>query len=370
MEIRCLKQELLEKVQIASRAISTRSVLPILSGIKITATEKITLIATDLETSIITKVNGDITETGETVAPARLLTDILKSLPEAAVVLKVMAEQGSVSIICQNAQFEIRVLNPSDFPELPEIREAHSVGLKLSTLNHLARQVVKAASTDEARAILTGILFHLKDKKIKMVATDSYRLAVSEANLDFEVPEEEVIVPARAIAEVGRIQSTESPKESEPLLYVTFAPNQMRFDISGHSIITRLISGKYPPYEQLIPSGYSTVIELPVSQLEETVRRVSTLAQNNTPVRFSFTSNRLVISASTREVGQATEEIPIEYSGEDREIAFNPSFFLDGLTSIRDEIVEFKMDSPLKPGLLKPKGDDNFLYLIMPVRIG
>jgi DNA polymerase-3 subunit beta len=193
---------------------------------------------------------------------------------------------------------------------------------------------------------------------------------VSEANIDAEVPEEEVIVPAKALAEVSRMQPRESPKDSEPVLHVTFASSQMRFDMNGHSVITRLISGKYPPYQQLIPSGYTTVIELPLTQLEETVRRVSTLAQNNTPVRFFFTPNRLIISASTREVGQAKEEVPIQYSGEDREIAFNPTFFLDGLASIKEEIVEFKMDSPLKPGLLKPRDDDNFLYLIMPVRIG
>ncbi|GFP31262.1 DNA polymerase III subunit beta [Candidatus Hakubella thermalkaliphila] len=370
MEIRCLKQELLEKVHIASRAISTKSVLPILSGIKITAAKTISLIATDLEMSIITQVNGDIVETGETVAPARLLVDILKSLPGAAVVVKVMPEQGSVNITCQNAEFDIRVLSPADFPELPQITGARTVALKLSTFSHLARQVVRAASTDEARAVLTGILLHFQDKKIKMVATDSYRLAVSQANIDSEVSEEEVIVPAKAITEVSRMQPRENPKDSEPLLRVAFASNQMRFDMNGHTVITRLISGKYPPYQQLIPSGYTTVIELPPTQLEETVRRIATLAQNNTPVRFFFTPNRLIISASTREVGQAREEVPIQYSGEDREIAFNPTFFLDGLASIKEEIVEFKMDSALKPGLLKPRGDDNFLYLIMPVRTG
>ncbi|GFP33910.1 DNA polymerase III subunit beta, partial [Candidatus Hakubella thermalkaliphila] len=187
VEIRCLKEELLEKVQIASRAISTKSVLPILSGIKITAAKTISLIATDLEMSIITQVNGEIVETGETVAPARLLVDILKSLPGAAVVVKVMPEQGSVNITCQNAEFDIRVLSPADFPELPQITGARTVALKLSTFSHLARQVVRAASTDEARAVLTGILLHFQDKKIKMVATDSYRLAVSEANIDSEV---------------------------------------------------------------------------------------------------------------------------------------------------------------------------------------
>ncbi|MCL5985814.1 MAG: DNA polymerase III subunit beta [Actinobacteria bacterium] len=365
MKLKCSRSELLNGFGMVSRAISTKSILPILSGVNVKADDIVELVATDLEMSIITSISSNVMEKGSSVLPARLTIDILKSLPEAAVNLETDEENGSARITCSNSKFNIKVLSPKDFPAIPEIKSEKKIVLKQTAFNEAAHQVVRAASSDESRPILTGILFSLKDSVLDMVATDSYRLARGSTRIMGD-GEFDVIIPAKAIAEVGRTQ----PKGEDEELEIVVEENQVKFKCVGYTLTSRLIAGSYPPYKQLIPTTFATNVEINKTEFEEVVRRVKTVAVNNVPIKLTITSNSTVLSANSKEVGEAVEDIKVKTEGSDIEIAFNPDYLLDGVSGIKGERLLLRLDTPLKSGLLRPVDNDDFIYLLMPVRVG
>ena len=365
MKLKCSRSELLNGFSMVSRAISTKSILPILSGVNVIADDVVKLAATDLEMSITTSISSNVIENGSAVLPARLTIDILKNLPEAAVNLESDEESGSARITCGSSRFNIRVLSPKDFPAIPEVKSGRSVALKQAVFNEAAHQVVMAASTDESRPILTGVLFSLKGNMLDMVATDSYRLARSSIRITSDI-ELDVIVPAKAVAEVGRTQ----PKGEDEELEIAVEENQVKFNCVGYTLTSRLIAGSYPPYKQLIPTTYATKVDVGKTEFEEAIKRVKTVAVNNVPIKLTITSESMVLSANSREVGEAVEEIKVKAEGSDIEIAFNPEYLLDGVSGIKGEKLLLRLDTPLKSGLVQPFDNDDFIYLLMPVRIG
>jgi len=365
VKLKCSRSELLNGFSLVSRAITTKSILPILSGISVKANDTVELVATDLEMSIITSISSNVLEKGSSVLPARLTIDILKSLPEAAVNIDADEESGSAKITCGKSRFNIKILSNKDFPSLPEIKSEKKIMLKQNAFNEVAHQVVKSASSDESRPILTGVLFSLKEGVVDLVTTDSYRLARSTMRVVGE-GEYEVIIPAKAVGEVGRTQ----PKGDDEELEIVVEENQVKFNCVGYSLISRLIAGSYPPYKQLIPNTFSTDVEVERTEFEEAIKRVKTVAVDNVPLKLSITSNNMVLSANSREVGEAVEEIKVKTEGSDIEIAFNPDYLLDGVLAIQGEKILLKLDTPLKSGLMRAFDNDNFTYLLMPVRIG
>jgi DNA polymerase-3 subunit beta len=365
VKLKCSRSEILNGFGTVSHAISTKSILPILSGVKVVADDIVKLAATDLEMSITTSISSNIIEKGSAVLPARLTIDILKNLPEAAVNIESDEESGSARITCGSSRFNIKVLSPKDFPEIPEVKSEKSIVLKQAEFNEAAHHVVIAASADESRPILTGVLFSLKGNKFDMVATDSYRLARSSMKItgDFEI---DVIVPSKAVAEVSRTQ----PKGEDEEMEIAVEENQVKFNCVGYTLTSRLIAGSYPPYKQLIPGTFATNADVGRIEFEEAIKRVKTVAVNNVPIKLTIASNSMVLSANSREVGEAVEEIKVKTEGSEIEIAFNPEYLLDGVSGIKGEKVLLKLDTPLKSGMLQSYDNDDFIYLLMPVRIG
>ncbi len=366
MKIRCVRDDLLKGIQIAQKGISSKNTLPILSSLLIDAGDKnITLTGTDLEMLVNYEFPGKIVEKGRVVIPARLIGDIVRNLSEEAVEITYNTAKQTIDIKCGKSFFTIKTIPAEDFPKAPEVNKKESLSVDKEVFIDILKRIIKATSKDESRPVLTGILIDIKKDKLTMVATDSYRLAVTERNIEEKVKEEKrVIVPTRTLEEIIKIATA----VEEGKVKVSLSENHIIFDLKNTKIISRLIEGQYPNYKQLFPDDYQ--VELPVKreELAGAVKRVSLLAQNNTHIKLDLKKDEIDISAETQEIGKAEEKVGVKYEGKDINIAFNSQYLLDGLTALDEEEVILKLLDPLKPGLIKPLGSENFLYLIMPVR--
>jgi DNA polymerase-3 subunit beta len=366
MKVSIARSELLDALSVVGKGMSARSTLPILSGVLLTATDgEIQLQSTDLEISIRTTAPALLAQEGQIVLPGKLLTDIVRNLPEAAVTIETDGETAHVK--CQQSSFTVKTLNPADFPKFPEVSPDKSVSLPASTLAATVRQVSRAVSRDETRAILTGILLAIEGPSMRMVATDSYRLAVKEVVLEAAAGEEiEVVIPGKALEEVTRLAG----EGDEIVLGVS--ENQIVFQFGSSVFVTRRIEGSFPNYRQLIPKESETTAVVAAEELTAAVKRVSLMALHNTPLKISVNvaDQTLSLSATSQDVGDASEDLMVKAEGQDVEIAFNHGFLMDGLSSAPTENVRIEIQNPLKPGLLKTEGDEGFLYLLMPVRLG
>jgi len=284
-------------------------------------------------------------------------------MPEAAI--SVSVEKDTAVISGATASFTLKTLPADDFPKFPVVSVGKRVSLPSAIMTSLVRQVAKAVSRDESRAILTGVLLSVDGPSIRMVATDSYRLAVREEELETRAEHLEVVVPGKALEEVTKLLSGAEAVE------MGVAENQIVFQFGETIFVTRRIEGTFPNYKQLIPKERETVVRVPSEEFAAAVKRVSIMAQHNTPLRLSVHSEdqTLSLSAATQDVGDASEDLMAKVEGPDVEIAFNHAFLLDGLSSITSEDTLVEIVSPLKPGVVKPADGEDYLYLLMPVRL-
>ena len=359
----CSRDDLLRGLGIVSRGVSTRTTVQILAGILLDATGgKLSLAATDMELSLRTTVEAKIESEGSVVVPGRLLLDIARLLPETEVSLEHRLEEAVVEVRCGSASYRLHTYNPEDFPRLPDTQGVELHEVDRGTLLETVARVSRSASRDESRPVLTGVLVHFEPGKLVMAATDSYRLSVKETSLEGSVPELEAIVPARALGELSRIAG-----EGEKIV-LGVHENQVVFGTGDAWLTTRRIDGQFPNYKQLVPDAFEHEVPLPREELLDVVRRVSVMAQRNSPLRLRFADGELVVSAQTQDVGEARESLPASFGAEALEIGFNAEFLRDGVDSVGGETVRLKLISPLRPAVLQGEGDD-FLYLIMPIRL-
>jgi DNA polymerase-3 subunit beta len=366
MKISVARGELLGALSVVGKGLSSRTTLPILSGILVSAAgDRVVLQSTDLEVSIRDSVKANVAKDGTTVLPGRLVTDIIRSLPEAAVTIDASAHDHAI-ISCENSSFTVRTLSPEDFPKFPEVHADKKVSIPTETLVSVVRQVSKAVSRDETRPILTGVLMVISGRTLRMVATDSYRLAVSEVELEGSAGEEiEVVIPGKAIEEVPKLATS-----SESVL-LGVSENQVVFEFAESVYVSRRIEGSFPNYKQLIPKEKETMITVDRLELLDAIKRVSLMAQHNAPIRVKVAEGTLTLSANTQDIGEATEDLMVETEGPDVEIAFNHAFLTDGVTSAVSERIRIEILNPLKPGVLRPVEEaEGFTYLLMPVRLG
>ncbi len=366
MKITTSRQALLDALLVVSRAVSARAALQALSGILFTTDDGgARLRATDMELGLEVGLDGEVEGGGSVVLPGRLLVEVARSLPEGSVTLALREAERDVEISAGSSRFHLRTLPADDFPRFPDA-EGDPVELPAAPLRDTINRVARAASRDEARPVLTGVLVTVEGSELTMVATDSYRLAVKRTQLESGVPERlEANVPARALRELARLAEV----SGDDPLRVWLTRNQAIFRVGPVSLSSRLIDGQFPNHSQLLPESYEHEVKLPRGELLEVTRRVSQLAQRNAALRLSFSDGELVVSAETPDLGDAREALPAPYEGELLEIGFNPEFVRDGLESIDSDEVLLKLISPLRPGLLEPADDDDFSYLVMPIRL-
>jgi DNA polymerase-3 subunit beta len=367
MKLSVSRDSLSGALQLVGRAVSTRGTLPSLGGILVIAADgALTLRATDMELALTSTLDDVKTEQDGTVLlPGRLFADVVRSLPPGEVSLELRSEQRDVEIAGGGARFHLRTLPADDFPRLPEL-EGETVKLPGAPLAQTIDLVARAASRDEVRPILTGVLLQAEGNTLTMVATDSYRLSVKHTELESPVSQTlEANVPARALRELARIISAEGADEVE----ISLPRNQAVFRVAGVVLSSRLIEGQFPSWRQLIPEAFEHDVRLPREEFLEITRRISQLAQRNAPLRLAFAEGELTVAAETPDIGDASEGMPAPYSGEPLEIAFNPQFLVEGVESVPTEQVAIQLSSPLRPGLLRPVDGDDFSYLVMPIRL-
>ena len=363
MKVTCSREEFVGRLGVVSRAVSTRSSVQILAGVLLEAAAgELRLAATDMELSLRTSLEAQVESDGSVVVPGRLFVDIARLLPDSDVQIEHRVEEGVLAVTCGSASYRLHTYSAEDFPRLPDVDDTQIFTVDAEALLETVSQVSRSASRDESRPVLTGILARFEPGKLVMAATDSYRLAVKETDLAGSSQELEAIIPARALAELARIVGSATQLE------LGVQENQVAFRTGDAVLTTRRIDGQFPNVKQLLPEQFEHVVTLPRSELLEVVRRVSVMAQRNSPLRLRFADGELNISAQTQDVGEAKESLPAPFAGDPLEIGFNPDFLRDGIESVQSDEVQLKLISPLRPGLIQGEGDD-YSYLIMPIRL-
>ena len=366
MKLSVPRDSLSSALQLVGRAVSNRGTLPSLGGVMVTADESLTLRATDMEMALTSTLDdAKIADQGSVLLPGRLFADVVRSLPPGEVSLELRGEQRDVEIAAGGARFHLRTLPAEDFPRLPAL-EGETAKLAAKPLAETIDLVARAASRDEVRPILTGVLVQAEGNRLTMVATDSYRLSVKHTELESPVSQPlEANVPARALRELARVAAAGEQDEVE----IALPRNQIVFGVGGTVLSSRLIEGQFPSWRQLIPETFEHEVRLPREEFAEIARRVSQLAQRNAPLRLAFSEGELTVAAETPDIGDASEAMPAPFTGEAMEIAFNPQFLVDGAESVATEQIAVQLSSPLRPGLLRPVDGDDFSYLVMPIRL-
>jgi DNA polymerase-3 subunit beta len=361
MKIAVARDELVAKLGVVSRAVSTRGTVQVLSGILLSADAgTLTLAATDMELSLRTTLDAQVDGDGAVVIPGKPLVDIARLLPESEATLEYRPEQGTVQITSGSYSSRLHVFNAEDFPRLPAVTaELQSVDRDalLETIDRVAR----SASRDESRPVLTGILVRFEAGRLVMVATDSYRLSVKETDLAGSAPELEAIIPARALTELTRLAGGDT-------IELGVHENHVVFGTGEAWLTTRRIDGQFPNYRQLLPEAFEVELTLPKAELADVVRRAAVLALRNSPLRLRLAEGELTVAAQTQDVGETQETMPAGYSGEEFTIGFNAEFLRDGIDSIVGDDVRLKLINPLRPAILEDTAGD-FTYLIMPIRL-
>ncbi|MBN2073422.1 MAG: DNA polymerase III subunit beta, partial [Actinobacteria bacterium] len=358
----------LEALLFSGRIINTKTSSFILNGVLLEAGTTLDLYTTDLEASIKTSVEVKIEEKGKVVVPLKILSNVLKSLDESKIGFYLNEETNQVQISCGNANFILNTLSLEEFPGFPELKKENTFKISMDKLKKIVTKVQKATSTDESRVILTGVLVETSERNITMVATDSYRLASYSEEIEKGYPEIKVVVPEKVLDSV--VKSETDGGEIE----VNIGEKQIAFLIKKNgkiknTVISRLISGKFPDYKQLIPPSSKHNIIVDREKMLDVVRRISSISQDNMPVKLLMEKGEITVEMDIKEIGRSSEGFQIPYDGERIEIAFNPGFLIDGLTMIEGKNIVISINDSLKPILLTPEKEKGLLYLIMPIKV-
>ncbi len=364
MKLSCSRDELATKLALASRAASSKSTIPVLGQVRLSAAEGVVeLAATDMEISLRLPVDATIEDAGAVVVP-RLAADIVRTMADGNITLEHRANEGVVSVSGGQSSFSLNCLQATEFPELPA-DEGSGITIPIEPFVLTADRVARAASRDDTRPVLTGVLVRVGPAGITMVATDSYRLAVMETPLESPPAEQsEAIIPARALQEVSRLAAAMKATEIE----LVIGDAQALFRVGGARLTSRLIDGQFPDYRQLIPETFEHQVTFDRAELVSVLSRIGVLAQRSSPMRLGFDQGQVTVSAISEQLGEGHESLPVTFSGEPVEIGFNAEFLRDGVDTITGDELRIGLISPLRPGLLQG-GDDGYRYLLMPIRL-
>ena len=362
MKLRCDRDVLAEALQTAQRGVSTRPGIPALTGVLLSVgNEGLTLTTTDLEVTTEVRVPVEASEEGVALVPARLVADMVKSLPPDTV--EISTDGAQARVVCRSFEGTLRLLPAEDFPALRE-PQGTRVTVGAAQFAEAVGQVARAASRDEARPVLTGILVEANREGLIMAATDSYRLAVRELSATGE-GEATALVPERALSEAGRAAAGEEKGEVEIIL----GEAQAAFRAGSLRLTSRLIEEQFPNYRQLMPEPGENRLAAGRQELLEAVRRVGLLARESSPVRLELNALGVRLTSSSPDLGGAVEAVEAGYQGEDLTVAFNPHYLGDGLAGVTADRVQVEFRDGLKPAVIRGEGSEAFTYLVMPVRL-
>src|SRR6266404_4546025 len=353
LRITCSKDEFVRGLSLVARALSTRTAIQILSGVHFEASgSELRLAATDMELSVRAIVPAQVEGEGSIVLPGRTIVDIARLLPADEVTLEYRASESVVHLSSGSASYTLQTFNAEDFPRLPDPTEATTFTVECGPLLETIGRVARAASRDEARPVLTGVLVQFTDGKLVMAATDSYRLAIKETPLSGAPAELEAIIPSRALQELARIAGDADN------VAIGVLENQVLFAVGDVWLTTRGVDGQFPNTKQLLPEAFEYELTIPRVELLDVVRRAAVMIQRATPLHLRFAEGELTVLARTQEVGESRESLPVPFTGDTLEIGFNAEFLRDGLEVVDGDDVKFKLISPLRPAVLEGESGD------------
>ncbi|MDP8258968.1 MAG: DNA polymerase III subunit beta [Candidatus Aadella gelida] len=365
MEVKTTKESLLNGIQNVQNAVSQKSSLPILSNVLLEVEgETLTLTATDLDIGISSKIKVQVETAGAITIPARKFFDIIKALPDGSEISLTARKNNFVSIKTGKSQFKIIGLPKEEFPQLPIFKNKDAITVEQSVLKEMMNLTDFAISRDDSRFILTGIYFSIKGDKIKLVATDGRRLAVSQKTLPKKtIVDKTIVIPTKAVQEIKRMLEEDGEVE------IKFSDNQVAFEFKDSYIVSRLIEGEYPNYKNVIPEKDGEEIKVVREDFLAAAKRASIFTdQDSMAIKLNIKKKKMTISKNTPYLGEAKEEIEIDYTGEEEvEIGFNPRYLIDVLKNLSGEEIAFEVNGANKPGVVRMGGE--YTYVVLPMQL-
>jgi DNA polymerase III subunit beta len=366
MKITCERSYLAQALGVAGRAVSSRNTLPILSNVLLqTEDDRLKLTATDLDTSIRCVIPANVSENGEVAVPANLLSDVVSKLPDAPITLE--AQDGKVAVRSGKSDYTVLSLPAEDFPVVNPVEDGTLISLPQATLKEMLRLTTFAASKEETRSILMGVLFDARNSHLTLVATDTHRLAWKQSELSEEVSAPiSVIVPAKPLSELEKVL-----KDSlDDTVQMRFGQSQVQFETGDVTLVSRVLDGQFPPYEKVIPKNVERKITFDRATMLDAVRRVQIVAKgNNERGVWTTKGDMLELTAESQDIGKAYEEVPIAMEGSDITIAFNAKYLSEVLSLMPADQMTLDLTGPLAPGILRADTKSDFLYVVMPMNV-
>ena len=369
MKIICDKDKILKAINSVTKAVASKTTMPILEGILIQTNDKeVKLTTYDLEIGIEYIVEAQVEEQGATVVNAIMFSEIIRKLPDTEIKIYIN-DKNLLVIECEGSLYKLATMNPNEFPELPQINVENSIELEQNALKEMIRKTLFAVSTEENRPIFTGCLFEVVDNKLNLVAVDGFRLAWKSKYLQTKVNNFSAVIPGRTLNEINKIIL-----DNFDTIQIGIAKNQALFEMENCKIVTRLLDGEFLNYSNVIPSMWDTRIRVNKSNMQNCFERVSLISSSSIerekkyPVKVSIDIGKVVISC-TNQTGDAKEEMYVSTEGKNLEAGFNPKYFLDAFRAIDDEEVFIDFGTSISPCIIRPVDNGDYIYMILPIRM-
>jgi len=371
MKLKIKKDEILKGLQRIQGVVDKKNTMPILSNMLLVADGKgIEIIATDLEIGLRGRYAADVEKPGAVTVSAKKMFEIVRELPEEDIQIRV--DEGNwVKISSGHSQFKLVGLPKEEYPSLPDVAEEGMITLDGATLREMIKKTLYAAGENDARYVLNGLFVQLTPEKgalkIRMVGTDGHRLSMIDKIVEAKHKEESVIVPKKAMIEIRRLLEEDSSQEG---FQIGFSKNHALFKRDGLVMVSKLIDGNYPNYLQVLPTQNTKKVAVSKDVFTHAVKRVSILSKEKTnAVKLQLEKNLLLLSTNNPEVGEANEELSIDYKGESISIGFNSRYLMDVLMSMDKDTISLELNDSLSPCLVKEEGNDDYKCVVMPMRV-
>ena len=369
MKIICEKDKILKALNSVTKAVASKTPMPILEGILIQTNEnEVKLTTYDLEIGIEYIIECNVQEQGATVVNAIMFSEIIRKLPDTEINIT-LNEKNLLVIECEGSLYKLATMNPTEFPELPQINIENSIEIEQNTLKDMIRKTIFAVSTEENRPIFTGCLFEIANNKLNLVAVDGFRLAWKNKFLQNKINDFTAVIPGRTLNEINKIIL-----DSFDTIKIGVAKNQALFEMENCKIVTRLLDGDFLNYSNVIPENWETRIRVNKNVVQNCFERISLISSSSIEkekkyqVKVIIDIGKVTISC-TNQTGDAKEEMYVSTEGKNLEVGFNPKYFLDALRAVDDEEVFIDFGTSISPCIIRPVDDGDYIYMILPIRL-
>ncbi len=370
MKIVCDKEKILKAINSVTKAVASKTTMPILEGILIQTNDKdVKLTTYDLEIGIEYIIEAEVEEQGATVVNAIMFSEIIRKLPDTEIKIY-LNEKNLLVIECEGSLYKLATMNPNEFPELPQISIENSIDLEQNSLKEMIRKTLFAVSNEENRPIFTGCLFEVQENKLNLVAVDGFRLAWKSKYLPNKTNNFSAVIPGRTLNEINKILL-----DSFDTIKIGIAKNQALFEMENCKIVTRLLDGEFLNYSSVIPEMWETRIRVNKNTIQNCFERISLISSSSIekekkyPVKVSIEIGKVIISC-TNQTGDAKEEMYVSTEGKNLEAGFNPKYFLDAFRAIDDEEVFIDFGTSISPCIIRPVDSaGDYIYMILPIRM-